>query len=121
MRARTWTALVAIAALAGCGSSGRSGARAPTSTRPTAPATDASFCGEADRADPYGGPMIGVFSTKTGQGGFVGDADRTPVTVRGLPADAAPITVFQQSIVPELGTVIAWTENGRDVGLYGRL
>jgi hypothetical protein len=84
-------------------------------------ATDVVLFGEVDRADPYDGPMIGLFTKKSGQGGYAGDGDPTPVTVRGKAGVAAPITVFQQSIVPELGTVIAWTEGGRDVGLYGRL
>jgi len=98
-------------------------------TTPPVPALDASeadrddavLFGEADRADPYDGPMIGLFSTKAGEGGYAGDGDPTPVTVRGMAGDALPITVFQQTIVPELGTVIVWTEGGRDVGLFGRL
>jgi hypothetical protein len=81
----------------------------------------AVLLGEADRADPYDGPMIGLFSAKQGDGGFAGDGDPTPVTVRGTDGAAAPITVFQQTIVPEVGTVIAWTEAGRDYGLFGRL
>jgi hypothetical protein len=80
-----------------------------------------SIYGEADRADPYDGPMLAVLTAPTGSGGFAGDGDRTPVTVRGLSGEAAPITVFQQSVVPELGTVVAWTENGEDVGVFGRL
>jgi hypothetical protein len=81
----------------------------------------ASFYGEAARSDPYDGPLLGVFSTKTGDGGFAGDGDPTGVTVRGRDGVAAPITVFQQAIVPELGTVVTWAEGGKDVALFGRL
>jgi hypothetical protein len=70
--------------------------------------------------DPYDGPMLGVLWAPAGGGGFGGDGDQHPVTVRGRSGVAAPITVFQQAVVPELGTVIAWTEGDVDVGLYGR-
>jgi hypothetical protein len=77
--------------------------------------------GEADRADPYDGPMIAVSTTKAGEGGYLGDGEQTPVTVRGKHGEAVPITVFQQVILPTLGTVIAWTEGGHDVSVFGRL
>ena len=75
--------------------------------------------GAAGAHDPYDGPMLGVFWT-TGDGDHGGDGDRQPVTVRGQSGVAAPITVFQQTVLPELGTVIAWSEGGRALGLYGR-
>src|SRR5438552_1287430 len=53
-------------------------------------AENAALYGEAARADPYDGPMLGVFSAKGGDGGvFAGDGDRTPVTVRGRAGWAA--------------------------------
>lgn len=67
--------------------------------------------------DPYSGPMLGVL---WGEQSHAGDGDATPVKVRGADGVAAPITVFQQVILEELGTVIAWDEDGRSVGLYGR-
>lgn len=67
--------------------------------------------------DPYSGPMLGVL---WGEESHAGDGDAKPVKVRGADGVAAPITVFQQTILEELGTVIAWDEEGRSVGLYGR-
>lgn len=68
-------------------------------------------------SDPYSAPMIGVV---WGEGDHSGDGDSTPVRVRGTEGVAAPITVFQQVVLEKLGTVIAWNEDGRSVGLYGR-
>ena len=73
--------------------------------------------GETSHADPYDGPMLGVV---WGSGDHGGDGPKTQVRVRGTEGVAAPITVFQQAILPELGTVIAWREGGLSVGLYGR-
>ena len=55
------------------------------------------------------------------EGDQSGDGNRTPVRVRGTDGVSAPITVFQQVILDELGTVIAWHEGDLSVGLYGRL
>jgi hypothetical protein len=77
--------------------------------------------GEADRADPYDGPMIAVSTAKAGEGEYAGDGDPTPVTFRGTTGEAVPITVFQQVVLPKLGTVITWTEGGHDVAVFGRL
>jgi hypothetical protein len=68
--------------------------------------------------DPYNGEMLGVLWGT--EGGHGGDGDRTPVTVRGIEGVAAPITVFQQVILEDLGTVIAWQQEGYSIGLYGR-
>jgi hypothetical protein len=76
--------------------------------------------GAADAGDPYDGPMLGVLWNPADDGGHGGDGDSQPVTVRGESGVAAPITVFQQTILPELGTVIAWTYGDRAIGLYGR-
>jgi hypothetical protein len=94
-----------------------------TSAFPTSPDDGRSgmvLYGAADAEDPYDGPMIGVLWSPADGGGHGGDGDSEPVTVRGHSGVAAPITVFQQTIVPELGTVIAWTEGDRAFGLYGR-
>ena len=87
------------------------------------PATDerVEILGRVDLVDKYDGPMIAVFTNKAGDGDYLGDGDKTPVTVRGMPGQAAPITVFQQVVLPDLGTVVAWTEAGHDVAIYGRL
>lgn len=76
--------------------------------------------GEGARADPYGGPMLGVVWGPEEAGDHAGDGDATPVRVRGTDGVTAPITVFQQVIPDELGTVVAWRERGLAVGLYGR-
>lgn len=76
--------------------------------------------GEAKNEDPYRGAMLGVFWNAVDDGGHGGDGDTRAVTVRGQRGVAAPITVFQQTILPDLGTVIAWTEGDRSLGLYGR-
>lgn len=76
--------------------------------------------GEANSDDPYRGAMLGVFWSSADDGGHGGDGDTQPVTVRGKSGVAAPITVFQQTILPDLGTVIAWTEGDRAFGFYGR-
>src|SRR5690606_18345406 len=59
-----------------------------------------------------------------GGSGHRGDGDSTPVTLRtehgATNAVVAPMTVFQQVVLPDLGTVVAWTEEGVEVGLYGR-
>jgi hypothetical protein len=75
--------------------------------------------GESARSDPYTGPMLGVIWGTEEE--HAGDGDTTPVRVRGTDGVAAPITVFQQVILDELGTVIAWHEGDLSVGLYGRL
>lgn len=71
-------------------------------------------------ADPYEEPMLGLLWNPVGEGGHEGDDRGQPVTVRGQRGVAAAISVFQQTILPELGTVIAWTEGDRNFGLYGR-
>ena len=80
--------------------------------------------GDTTLDDPYAGEMLGLVwgeaTENSGAERYGGDGDRTPVTVRGVDAVAAPITVFQQTILPELGTVIAWEEDGYRVALYGR-
>jgi hypothetical protein len=76
--------------------------------------------GDASAPDPYDGPMIGIVWNPARSGGHGGDGERVPVRVRGRRGVAAPITVFQQTVVPDLGTVIAWNEPGRAVGLYAR-
>ena len=70
--------------------------------------------------DPYEGPMLGLLWDPAGEGDHAGDDRGRPVNVRGQRGMAAAITVFQQTILPDLGTVIAWTEGDRDFGLYGR-
>jgi hypothetical protein len=90
---------------------------------PTSPDDEGSgmvLYGAADTEDPYDGPMVGLLWSPADHGGHGGDGDSEPVTVRGHSGLAAPITVFQQTIIPELGTVIAWTEGDRAFGLYGR-
>jgi hypothetical protein len=94
-----------------------------TSAFPTSPDDGRSgmvLYGAADTEDPYDGPMVGVLWNPADAGGHSGDGDTEPVTVRGHSGVAAPITVFQQTILPELGTVIAWTEGDRSFGVYGR-
>lgn len=79
--------------------------------------------GEAGAEDPYDGPMLGVLWNPRGDhgdGSHAGDGAREAVTVRGRDGVAAPITVFQQVVLPDLGTVVAWTEGDRSLGLYGR-
>ena len=75
--------------------------------------------GEADRADPYDGPMLGLVwgPATAGRGG---DGPAEAVTVRGAPGSAGPITVFQQVVLPELGTQIEWQEGDLRIGIYGR-
>ena len=89
---------------------------------PSAPPNDQSgmeLYGTKD--DPYAGAMLGVlWDPADGGGGHAGDGSGRSVTVRGKRGIAVPITVFQQTILPELGTVIAWSAEGRDLGLYGR-
>ncbi|MBA3303078.1 MAG: hypothetical protein H0U26_04320 [Acidimicrobiia bacterium] len=75
--------------------------------------------GETGRGDPYGGPMLGVVSSSN-EGGFAGDGELTPVQVRDTAGVTAPIPVFQGVALDELGTVVAWQEQGLEVGLYGR-
>jgi hypothetical protein len=90
---------------------------------PTSPDDEGSgmvLYGAANVEDPYDGPMVGLLWSPADHGGHGGDGDSEPVTVRGHSGLAAPITVFQQTIIPELGTVIAWTEGDRAFGLYGR-
>lgn len=76
--------------------------------------------GAADADDPYDGPMLGVLWNPAADGTHRGDGEPVPVTVRGHDGVAAPITVFQQTILPELGTVIACEEGDTAIGLYGR-
>ncbi|MEO7837703.1 MAG: hypothetical protein ABIS21_08715 [Acidimicrobiales bacterium] len=95
-----------------------------TTAFPWSPANDRSgmvLYGASSTGDPYDGPMLGLLWNATDDSGYGGDGDSHPVTVRGHAGVAAPITVFQQVILPELGTVIAWSEGGRALGLYGRL
>lgn len=94
-----------------------------TTAFPGSPPSDAAgmvLYGESAASDPYDGPMLGLFWNPAGDGSHVGDGDSEQVTVRGQRGFTAPITVFQQTILPELGTVIAWTEGDRAFGLYGR-
>ena len=96
-----------------------------TTAFPRSPADDDRsgmvLYGTSSAGDPYDGPMLGVFWNATDDSGHGGDGESHPVIVRGHTAVAAPITVFQQVILPELGTVIAWSEDGRALGVYGRL
>ena len=94
-----------------------------TSAFPSAPTDGRSgmvLYGASDADDPYDGPMLGLLWNPADGGGFGGDGPSEPVTVRGQRGVAAPITVFQQAVIPELGTVVAWTEGDRSFGLYGR-
>jgi hypothetical protein len=94
-----------------------------TSAFPTPPADEAAgivLYGDTGTGDAYDGPMLGLLWNPADDGSHVGDGDSQPVTVRGQPGFAAPITVFQQVVLPELGTVVAWAEGGRAFGLYGR-
>jgi hypothetical protein len=94
-----------------------------TTAFPGSPSDDSSgmvLYGDAAADDAYDGPMLGVFWNPAEDGGHRGDGDSEPVTVRGRSGVAAPITVFQQTILPELGSVIAWAEGDRELGLYGR-
>jgi hypothetical protein len=75
--------------------------------------------GDTSHSDPYAGPMLAVAWGR--QGGYDGDGAPTPVAVRGTEGVAAPISVFQQVVLDDLGTVIAWDEGDDPVGLYGRL
>lgn len=88
----------------------------------TAPgdAPQVALYGEVDREDPYAGPMLGVLWGPEDQVDPAGDGEPTPVEVRATSGVLAPITVFQQTVLPELGTVVAWREAGLAVGLYGR-
>ncbi len=76
--------------------------------------------GSSTSKDPYDGAMLGLLWNPSDGANHAGDGDSTPVTVRGRKGVAAPISVFQQTILPELGTVIAWTEGDTSFGLYGR-
>lgn len=74
--------------------------------------------GDGEAEDPYSKPMLGLaWGTEENH---AGDGTKTPLTVRGGAGVAAPFTVFQQTILEELGTVIAWEERDLEVGLYGR-
>jgi hypothetical protein len=75
--------------------------------------------GDTSQDDPYASPMLAV--AWGGEGSHRGDGDPSPVTVRGTEGVAAPISVFQQVVPDDLGTVIAWDEGDDPVGLYGRL
>jgi hypothetical protein len=77
--------------------------------------------GDAGADDPYEGRMLGVLWNPADDENHAGDGEARPVTVRVVPGVAAPITVFQQVVHPDLGTVIAWTEGDHAFGLYGRL
>lgn len=76
--------------------------------------------GDSAAADPYAGPMLGLLWNPVDQGDHGGDGDGEPVTVRGVSGVVAPITVFQQTVLAELGTVVAWREGDLEFGLYGR-
>jgi hypothetical protein len=74
--------------------------------------------GDIEADDPYRHPMVAV--VRGGDGSHEGDGTSTTVDVRGTTGAAAPITVFQQVVVDDLGTVVAWEEDGTYMGLYGR-
>lgn len=76
--------------------------------------------GHPTPGDPYAGTMLGLFWAPKDEVDYRGDGDPTPVEVRGRDGVAAPITVFQQTVLPDLGTVVAWEEHGMSVGLMGR-
>jgi hypothetical protein len=76
--------------------------------------------GDPSSGDPYAEPMLGLFRNINDEVDHRGDGDGRPVLVRGHEGTAAPITAFQQTVLPELGTVVAWSEDGRSYGLYGR-
>lgn len=82
----------------------------------TAPPMPMAIYAPASSADPFGGPMIAVL-----QGSHGGDGRQVDVHVRGTAGKAEPITVFQQTILPELGTVVSWKEGGDDYNIVARL
>jgi hypothetical protein len=84
------------------------------------PKSGITIFGDLTEADPYAGRMLAVIWNPASGDNHAGDGTTTPVKVRGHDGVAAPITVFQQTILPELGTVIAWSEDGMNFGLYGR-
>jgi len=76
--------------------------------------------GHTSPGDPYAGPMVGVFWAPKDEIDYRGDGDPTSVEVRNHDGVVAPMTVFQQTVLPELGTVVAWEERGMSVGVMGR-
>ncbi len=75
----------------------------------------------ADAQDPFTGDVLML---QWGSSGNRGDGETTPVELRAehgaTDAVVAPITVFQQVVPQDLGTVVAWTEDGLELGLYRR-
>lgn len=86
--------------------------------RPPSDAINIVLHGDTSVDDPYAGEMVGIRWGSDAP--YFGDGSHTPVRVRGVDGVAAPIGVFQGVALEELGTVIAWSEDGREVGLYGR-
>jgi len=74
--------------------------------------------GDMAMTDPYDSDMLAVMWDVERL--LTGDGGTTPVTVRERSGVAAPFTVFQQVVLPEMGTVITWEEDGRFVALLGR-
>lgn len=81
------------------------------------PAGQVAVYAPGDAADPYAGPVVALL---WGTESHAGDGEPTPVTVRGTEGVVAPITAFQQVVLEELGSVVAWTEGDVSFGLYGR-
>jgi hypothetical protein len=81
------------------------------------PAGQVAVYAPGDAADPYAGPVVALL---WGTESHAGDGDTTPVTVRGTEGVVAPITAFQQVVLEDLGSVVAWTEGEISFGLYGR-
>lgn len=73
--------------------------------------------GRADLEDPFTGPLL---TLTWGAGSYAGDGEMTPVTVRGTDGVTGPIGVFQAVALADLGTVVAWHEDGLGFALYGR-
>jgi hypothetical protein len=81
------------------------------------PAGQVAVYAPGDAADPYAGPVVAlVWGTES----HAGDGETTPVTVRGTEGVVAPITAFQQVVLEDLGSVVAWSEGDVSFGLYGR-
>lgn len=81
------------------------------------PTGRAAVYAPASAADPYAGAVVALL---WGPESHAGDGETTPVTVRGTEGVVAPITAFQQVVLEELGSVVAWTEGDVSFGLYGR-
>jgi hypothetical protein len=87
----------------------------PTADAP--PAGQVAVYAPGDAADPYAGPVVALL---WGTESHAGDGETTPVTIRGTQGVVAPITAFQQVVLEDLGSVVAWTEGDVSFGLYGR-